>query len=159
MTFSSDLIILQLLIWVMSCSSRCLVLFAVTDLVLDEVHRVIPTSVAVFAYEATLSISYRMSRHPFPTLQVVGQVCLGSIYGDHKGAPSIIESVIPVDLSKQAIRNRGPNIRFMFTQESWLDYHVMKWRTWRFNYTIISTIFTSSPWIAFPGHAWELSPR
>jgi len=61
--------------------------------------------VAVFAYEATLSISYKMSRQPFLTLQVVEEICLEFVYGDHKEAPSIIESVMSVDLLKQGIRN------------------------------------------------------
>ena len=67
--------------------------------------------VVVLTCEVIFNTSYRMSRHPFPTLQVVEEICLEFIYGDHKEAPSIIESVTFVDLSKQGIGNQTPMIR------------------------------------------------
>jgi hypothetical protein len=81
--------------------------------------------VVVLTCEAILNTPYRMSRHPLcsPPAQYSPNTAssrinlLGFIYGDHKEAPSIIGSVMPVDLLKQGIWNESPKIRYISTLE------------------------------------------
>ena len=104
-------------------------LFVVIEGTLGEASSVVPTSSGSDCQWSSLSISYRMTQDPLcsspaqysPDTASSRTNLLGSSYGNHKGAPSIIESVMPIDLSKQGIRN----------QKSLVDYHVTKCRTRR----------------------------